>query len=843
MKTSVKKFLLYITIIFSVCSLLTIYLANVLLNLWWIYSLNIINSILKLFLIRWISIPVLGIFLGIFSLLHLISASPKERQNKKFLFLKTTSIILIITITEHYTQLSQSILNIFLGGMTQVHDPLLNLDFSFYLFIIPLLQKSAIIFSIYALSLLIFRFIANTMYKVRTLHLVDRLLILSIIFWGIILLLIHRFSTIHSSIQNYIGYLDIYGNFLPFAISLFVGFIFALIALIKPNQKLVAIGSIFVILFGVLANSIWPWYIEDFIYQPNQSTLQEKFAGLHAESTRRSFGLQSISHDTNNINKKEDLPKILSKNFWQDERHFLKILQQNQEILPIFQIQDVNPILLSNKDGDFSPYLISARESANNPSDLWDIKLFRNIFGYGAVIGAANSFDKEGFAHLVLKNLTLDTNSLDLPIKNPYVFFSEEYNGSIFINTSMILPNFKKENFPLEALKFKKVNGLPVNLFTRILLTIVYRDSRFLLTDYFLPDSQFIYQRKPRTIAKAILPQFQYSKPILQYHDQELWWEMDAYTTSSSLYLSKSVNTPWGKFNWLQSPMKVFVSAYSGEVIFDVSEPNNPYVRIAQKLYPQLFKKTLNLPSEQYSYPRDLFHIQGELLQTYHDTNASSYYSQINQREINALDASLISFAYKMLPNKNRIALQQSYNPAGKNILAALFTAYIGENKQKVLSMYTASSGSGIPGVAQASAFLNQNPEFSQKATLWGQGGSSISSSRMIFYPIENTGIYANSIYLESESNSIPMAAQFAIIDSSIVSLGDTIDQAIYQALKDINTTYIPISEEQQLRSAIADAYHNYLLAEQARIKGNTQEYQEYVDKIGVALQSITKLN
>ncbi len=816
-----KIFLLLFVLVIGVVGL-SIVSAHVILNILWLQSLGIIQSIIKLIFIRWISIPLFAIVITLSSLFLLTKA---ERKNIKLLSFKLTTIFMFSLVAEYFLQISPAILNLILGGTLGVIDPLTNMDLSFYLLWLPLFKKCSIFFIGYTIMLLGFLFVSKKQFNI-----LDKVLLLCGGFWIIVSLLIARFEFIHHHAHDYMGYMDIYGAFLPLVFSLLLLFVFLCCMIFIPNKKFLAISGGGILVIILFANTLYPWYLQKFVYTPNQSSLQEKFAGIHAESTRKSFDLQNISYTTQL--KKDDLSTALSKNFWQDEEHFLKVIQQNQEVLPIFNIYSVHPILLSNDDGEMYPYLIAARESSENPNDLWDIKHFRNIFGYGAVMGAAHLFDNEGFSQLILKDLELNTNTLDLPIKNPHIFFSEHYEDYAFINTKMLLANFRIENYPLTEQHFDNIHSIPINFFTKVLLAIVYRDSRFFLTDYFLENSQFLYKRKPKQIVQALFPDFGYSEPALRYIDQELWWEMDVYTMSDLFYMSKSVETPWGYYNWLKAPMKVFVSAYSGEIVFDILEPNNPYVKITKRLYPRLFQKTLNI--HHHNYPKDLFIVQSELLQTYHDTDAASYYSGLNKREIVSDDP----YSYKI--QDNHLTLQQTYNPAGKSIFSAQFTAFIDQNKQKKLFLYEAPASLGIPGEKQASAFLNQDTEFSRMSTLWGQVGSKISSSQMTFYPMEDRGIYAHTIFLESEQISTPLAAQFVVIDNTAISLGYTIDQLIYNALQRIGTT-ISVSERDIIQATIAEAYQYYLQAEQARINGNTKEYQENVDKIGVALQKITK--
>ncbi len=844
MTLKVQKRLLLILLGITALVATIVFSANLILQIMWLSSQDVVQSIIKLLLVRWISIPIFATIMTLISFVHLISASKKERANKKFLIFKTFVIFLFSIVCESYLQISQALLNVILSGLTGDIDPLTKLDTSVFLFGIPLLQKMSLFIILYNLLLLSFRTVFFD--KKIPLHLFDKLLLIKTIFFLSVLLSLLKFTNIHASILDYIGYMDIFGYFIPFIISLLLIFLFCIKIIMfhfKKDKSMVITSSILVFILLIL-NIIWPIYLDKFIYTPNQSSLQEKFAGIHAESTRKSFMLDKIIRGDNYVISEQEVSNVLAKNFWQDATHFLKVVQRNQEVLPIFTIHSVTPLLLSNKQGNFSPYLIASRESTEDPKELWDIKHFRNIFGYGAIIGAVNKFNKEGESQLILKDLELnntDTN-INIEITNPQIFFSEKYNDYIFINTKMLLPNFKKNNIPLETQNFTGLRSIPINIFTKILLTIIYRDSRFLLTDYFKKDTQFIFRRKPTEIVQNILPNFYYSTPRLILYNKELWWELDAYSVSDFIYTSKMITTPWGKYNWVRSPMKAFVSAYSGEVIFDIQDNTDPFIKITKKLYPKLFEKKMALGSEKYLYPMDLFNIQSQLLEIYHDTNTASFYSGFNKREIAHEGNQEISKSVKnrMILDKNILAMQQTYTPKGKNIFSAQMIAYIDHNKQKKIYLYEAPASLGIPGLAQAISFLNQDPDFSRMSTLWGQIGSKLSSADTIFYPMKDRGIYASTIFLESETISTPLAAQFIVVDSTTISLGRTVDELMYNVLKILeNQDQMTLSEKQKLRAILQEVYQYYLDAEKARMDNNTQEYQKNVDNIGVILHNI----
>lgn len=841
MKKNIIKYIIFLFLLVIVVTLITFFSAHLIVQAVWLYTQGVAHSMLKLMMVRWFSIPLFGLLISILSLFHFISASKKEKKNYKFLKIKTVFIFILASVCEYFLHISQALLDTILGGMTGIIDPLTKLDMSFYLLWLPLIEKVSIFTIIYGSTLIIFR----VFYPVKqNISFIDKCILLLVLFFTFVLVALFRLEAMYNINTTYIGYMDIYGTIIPLMVFLLWTFMFIVVAVLflSIRSKAMWLGFLLTALVFVGANILWPMYLNRFIYTPNQSALQEKFAGIHAESTRRSFALDKIVRNNSLMITDEELPVVIEKNFWKDALHFVQVAQRNQEILPIFEINNATPLLLSNDQGDINPYFISIRDSVCEVNDLWDIKHMRNMFGYGAVIGSANSFDKDGYPEFLLKDLELATTDTNVIINNPHIFFSEFYEEYAFINTTMLIPDFSKQNFPLEKQVFERVKGIPMNFFMRVLLMIIYRDSRFLLTDYFTEKTQLILKRKPTDIIQNIFPQFSYDTPRMIYFNKELWWEIDMYSLSDSIILSKSVETPWGEYNWVRSSIKAYVSAYSGEVIFNIMNNSDPYVRIVKKLYPRLFDKKINISTDKYLYPVTLFDVQSQLLTVYHDFSAASFYSGFNKREItrNVETGLEENIKNRILIDKNKIAFQRTYTPEGKNIFSAQLIAYIDDQKNYQLQLYEAPANLGIPGLAQAEAFLNQDPEFSRLATLWGQRGSKISSSDMVFYSMEDRGIYLRTIFLDSEMISTPLAAQFTLIDSTTVTLGSTINELASKTSRLLRVDdFLPISEEQQLTNIIIEAYQYYLNAETARIGGNTQEYRENVDKIGEILQQI----
>lgn len=838
MKKSIYRIITIITLVIAGIIGLIFLSSRAIIEISWLLSQESLRTAYTLMFVRLFTIPLTAFLLSVISIFHSLSGSAAERKNTRFIFAKAAIIFIAAAVAEYFLRSAEALIFAFFAGKTGKTDVLFGLDMAFYLFWLPLLKRTSLLFGGFFFLLSGFRFAyPSEKYKF------DKISFSLALFCTLIFFIIFKAENITSKILpvHFIGFIEVYGRFVPFILSALTIFLFALIVIfIGARSKITAVSMAITIIFVLCAHTIWPFYLEKIIFSPNKSAYQEKFAAIHAENTRKAFAIDTITRDQAFLANSQNLSQILQKNFWEDDQHFLKAVQKNQEILPIFSIEKASPLLIKDSNNQINPYFITAREIDHNLGTDWDIKHFRNIFGHGAVIGKAFKFTADGYPDLTLKNLSMQADDPAFVLNESAVFFSDSIDSFAFVNSTMPIADFSQESAPLAERTYRNIRAVPVNPLLVTALTVYYRDSRFLLTDYYRNDTQFLLKRKPSEIVKTLLPMFEYGDPRLILHKNELWWELDAYSMSDKMFTALSSQTRWGLKNWLRSPLKAFVSAYSGEVRFVVTEPQDPHAKIAQRLFPKPFTRRMTLKPEEYLYPRELFDIQSRLLGAYHETNASSFYAGLNERTIarplNSEEPENITFVMIETNNNQHLAMQRTYVPKNKNIFSARLLGYLDENGVPRLHLYEAASDLGTAGLAQAEAFLNQDQDFSRLATLWGQRGSRISSSDTVFYPTKDGGIYLRTIFLESESVSIPLATRFALINNTKVIIDITPDDLT----RDSRRIFIPeeeLSREQQLERSINNAYGYYLEAEKARLEGNTQVFRENVDKIGESLQ------
>ncbi len=827
-----RRIIIIVFVLLAVLATALYFSADFILEVLWLDSIGIARSMVTVIFARWLAIPLFAFAMALLSLFHIFTSSKAEITNPRYMWAKTVTIFIAVLIAEIFLKITYTSIETVLAGYTGEIDPLTKLDFSFYLFVLPLIEKISIMIIVYLLTMILFRYSYEPR---RAMNFFDRWLVSFILLSAFVLVSILVYKYIHEKTETYIGFMDIYGVFLPIVCTFVLVWVYVTAAMFIRHAKTNAVLFFIFLLLGVLLNTITPPVVHRVFYRPNESGIQEKFAGIHADVTRKSFNLNNLHYSTLNLVTDHNAAFVLSNTFWQDEHHFVKEISEHQTVLPVFNIKDAYPILIPSADGSSDPYLIAPRESTEGKDEIWDVKHFRNIFGYGAVIGYANLFTAAGYSELAVHGLS-PTNE-KIIIKDPYVFFSENYDEIAVVNTKMLIPDFEKSDIPTHAMKFPGVQGIKLTRFARFILSLVKFDHRFLFSSYYEDDSLLLLHRKPSRIAKALLPQFHYSEPVMQYIKGELWWEMDGYVGSKFMRMSESAETAFGNYNWFKAPIKVFVSAYSGKTVVDVIEPRNPYVKVAKALYPGVFKDTINMDIQKYHYPKELFAVQSRLLETYHHTNVASLYSGLQKLQLCETNYR----AYKMMVSANRISLQSLYTPEGKNTLAAELIGYIDHQKRPKLAMHRIDPMSDIPAPSLAEAYLSRNEEFNRSTTLWDNLHSAYSSTEMTYLPMQDDGLYAEAVFIEPEQRPTPVLGQAIVIDRETVKMGHTINQLIYSVAGEVEEAGSVLSQEEEYKNVLMKAYDYFLQAEQARIHNNSQEYQQNVDKVGEALQGVSQ--
>ena len=309
--------------------------------------------------------------------------------------------------------------------------------------------------------------------------------------------------------------------------------------------------------------------------------------------------------------------------------------------------------------------------------------------------------------------------------------------------------------------------------------------------------------------------------PFLRYDDTpyivvsklngRLYWVVDAYTTSDKYPYS---NPYKDGFNYIRNSVKITIDAYNGDVNFYIIDPKDPIVRTYKKIFPNLFKDFSEMPKDlvrHIRYPRYIYNVQAQIYAVYHMTDPNVFY---NKEDKWSLPSEIYSqtetqmfpyYAIVKFPDmKDRYeyVLMLPFTPTNKNNMISWVAAVCDPQEYGKIIEYQFPKEKLIFGPMQIESRIDQNTEISQLFTLWGQRGSKVIRGNLLVYPVKNSLIYVEPIYLRSEQSQLPELKRVVVAYQDNIGLGKNLQGAldrIFGASK--TTTNKPIAMARPLQT------------------------------------------
>ena len=217
------------------------------------------------------------------------------------------------------------------------------------------------------------------------------------------------------------------------------------------------------------------------------------------------------------------------------------------------------------------------------------------------------------------------------------------------------------------------------------------------------------------------------------------------------------MNVIWrlANINYIRNSVKVLVDAYNGTVSIYIVDRNDPIIMTYYNEYPELFMDT-NIPEDilaHMKYPKFLYNIQANMLNTYHDISIDTLYRGedvwVLTPKTNSTTSVKTSSYYTKLKTlddtKSKNALITTYNKYGKqNITAYLVANYAGGKPS--LKLYKFGPECNVIGIAEMNTKIDQDETISKKLEQLNLTGT-ILTKEMYIVPINRTFLYIEPVY------------------------------------------------------------------------------------------------
>ncbi len=631
------------------------------------------------------------------------------------------------------------------------------------------------------------------------------------------------------------GYTDINALLPAKEMLMYISVIVAIAILVFSNAVMrnltwpgVALGLLAV--SAVAIGGIYPWGVQTFQVDPSRNVKEAEYIKRAIDSTRTAFGLNdtkktdyragvttpppSLAQDQTVVPNIRVLdPAVVSEAF-----------TQLAQVRSFYHFGDKLDIDRYTVDGKTRDYVVGLRElsydALTGTQNNWINRHTIYTHGYGLVAAPANEVCNgqpkfvSGFFAGQATTGSCAPPTEAIKVDQPRVYYGEQMQeyaivgkpeGAVPVEYDRPVGQDADEHHT-----YAGAGGVALDsTLRRLLYSIKYAESNFLLADAVNDKSKILYERDPRTRVQKVAPFLTLDgDPYPAAVNGRIMWIIDGYTTSANFPYSKRVDlqevtsdslTDVGTFalakqqiNYIRNSVKATVDAYDGTVTlyeFDEDDPvlqawNNAFggklVKDKSEISPEL--------AAHFRYPADLFKVQRDLLTQFHVTEAGQFFTEADFWALPDDPAKSIKakqppyYLLTQLPEQNGIQFQlvAAVTPKDRQNLAALISGSYQDGKP-ILQLLEFGKESPIFGPGQAQQEMENNAEARSQLNIWGTNGV---KANLLSLPYGGGMLYVEPIYLKSSGErTYPQLQRILMNFGGKVAFAPTVQEGIAQLL------------------------------------------------------------
>lgn len=778
-------------------------------------------------------------------------------------------------------------------------DPIFNIDVSFYIFKLPLIESIyGIIMSILVLLVIITIIIYFLLYANQGFFVGGKInknsnffnlnniksgirsfagKQLAILFAMIFLLLsfgyiIKGWDLVYSErgVAYGASYTDVHVSLLFFrilAVVCIISSIIIFVSVLKSKVKPIIL-SVLVIFVLIFCEGVASIVVQNVIVKSNEKSLESPYIKYNIEATRKAYNIDSVDSkqyaDNDSLNQ-DDISKNMNtvNNIKINSyKQSLEFYNQTQVLRYYYNFNDVD-VDRYNIDGKLTEVFVSPREieqkSLTGNASTWQNKHLSYTHGYGLVMSKVNSVTSEGQPDFVMNDIPVNNKS-GIKLDNPRIYFGENTDDYVIANNKSGEFDYP-ESGEDKTYNYTGKAGIKASLINRVLFAINKRDLNFLVSNSITSDSKILINRDIEDRVKKIAPFLDYdSDPYAVVDNGKLYWIIDAYTTSDRYPFSE----PQDNINYIRNSVKVVVDAFDGDVNFYQVDKNDPIANSYNKIFKGIFKDVSTAPMgirQHFRYPEDLFNDQCKIMEKYHVTDPEIFYNSEdlwaiaqNQKQIEGdKSTNASSYVIMNLPNekKEETILMEYFNVKGKDNMVSILGARMDGANYGKLVLYKLPTNKTVYSPYLFKQKISQDPDISKEMSLWNTQGSQVQFGDTSIVPIDGSLLYVEPVYIRAQAqNSIPEVKKIILSTGNKMVMEDNMEAALQQLFnnntsdtandnsnKDNTNTATPQIDNDKVKQA-SDMYDKAL---QAQKDGDWAKYGEYIKDLGDTLKQLQK--
>ena len=424
---------------------------------------------------------------------------------------------------------------------------------------------------------------------------------------------------------------------------------------------------------AVAIGGIYPWGVQSFQVDPSRNVKEAEYFKRAIDNTRTAFDLD-ITKKVDYRSGVVDPPATLAKDTTVvptirvlDPAVVSEAFTQLSQVRSFYHFGDKLDIDRYKVDGKEQDYVVGLRElnydALTGTQDNWINRHTIYTHGYGLVAAPANELCAgsgspkfvSGFFAGNPQTSGCVSTSEQIKVTQPRVYYGEQMKEYAVVGKGNAEAPHQEYDRPVsetddENYTYQGGGGVSIgSTWRRLLYSIKFAESSFLLADAVNNNSKILYERDPRHRVEKVAPFLTLDgDPYPAAVNGRIVWIIDGYTTSANYPYSKRVDlqdatsdslTGDGTFrlerkqvNYIRNSVKATVDAYDGTVTLYEFDDKDPLLKAWNNAFGgKLIKPKTEIPKEleeHFRYPADMFKVQRDLLTQFHVTEAGEFFTE-----------------------------------------------------------------------------------------------------------------------------------------------------------------------------------------------------------------------
>lgn len=714
-------------------------------------------------------------------------------------------------------------------------------------------------------------------------------------------------------------------------ISVLVAALF-LVAAFRGTWRLPAVGVAVTVVSALVIGGAYPALIQQFKVTPNARALETPYIQRNIDATLKAFDMDELEYQTYAA-RTDASPGQLRED--SDATGQIRLL--DPMIIPptVRQLQQSRPYYTFTNHMAVDRYqigderrdtVIAVRDiylpGLQEQQQTWVNQRTVYTHGFGVVAAYGNTVRSDGTPAFWEQSMPSEG---EMGEYEPRVYFSPNSPEYSIVGApegaapqELDYPDDNAESGQVQT-TFKGDGGPSIgNWWNKLLFAIKFGSTDIFFSSQINPESQILYNRDPMERAERVAPFLTLENraypAVVDMDDDEstpkrLVWIIDGYTTTDSYPYAQHVSPEQatmdsrstamgsvleaGEVNYMRNSVKVVVDAYDGEVDMFAWDAEDPILAAWMGVYPDLVSPIDEVSGDlmaHFRYPEDIFKVQRMLLETYHVTEASEFYTggdrwRLSEDPTAAAAAEAAVGSTQMLQPPYYLTMQMPGQDSAEFSLTSVFVpAGGGESRRAAMAGFLAvdsetgstpgevrddygqlrlialPSSTTVPGPGQVQNNFNTDQKIATELNLLNQQGSNVRRGNLLTLPVGGGLLYVQPVYVESTSST-----SYPVLRYVLTSFGDqvgfartlaesldqtfggdsaatTADGAGVTAGSDAGTDAPELTHEQKLEAAILRAAEAMRESQAALADGDWAAYGRAQDKLQSALEELVAL-